>query len=252
MSRLGNWFRSKGEAIGRVIENVGNTFGSEKISKIGRNIQNACAEKVGNEKSYEKDKANIYTTDRLNEILVSFSAGYYEQATRIENSCISIVEHYYDALIKLLESAPAISCNKANLNSLKKGKSRIRQSISGGIKEPLAKKMSLDDSECLKILKMDQGDKKMKAMSSFSQKVINEALNNLSSKVKKSMNEQLEDIEDYLNNLTEEQEKEFANLKIQFDKMCLNDNLKAEEREYHCVEPLIIIDAVDTIKNILK
>ena len=36
--------------------------------------------------------------------------------------------------------------------------------------------MSLDNSECLQILKMDAGEEKRKAMTKFSQRIINEAL----------------------------------------------------------------------------
>ena len=150
-SSITSGIKNVGRAIGRGVEIVGDALGSEKLSRIGRGIQDACAEKIASEKSYDKNEANIYTTDRLNEILVSFSEGYFQQATSIENSCIRIVEDYYDKLIAIIENAPGVTYNKANLKALKNGKNRIAKSIVGGIKEPLAKRMSIDDSECLSI-----------------------------------------------------------------------------------------------------
>ncbi|MFC4803576.1 hypothetical protein [Filifactor villosus] len=156
------FFSWLGRGIGKCIETVGDVFGSETISRFGQNIQSACTEKVSSEKSYNKKEANIYTTNRLNEILVSFSEGYFEAATFIEKRCVKLVEDYYDSLINMIENAPEGSRSTANLKALKNGKSKISKTIVGGIKDPLAKRMSLDDSECLKILKLDSGiEKKM-------------------------------------------------------------------------------------------
>lgn len=246
------FFKSIGRAIGRGIEKIGDFFGSETISSVGRNIQDACAERVASEKSYEKREANIYTTDRLNEILVSFSEGYFNQATTIENICISKVEEYYDKLISIIESAPGVTYNNANLRALKNGKSRISKNISGGIKEPLAKRMSIDDSECLAILKMDAGNEKKQAMSRFSQQVIKEALNNLAKNVRNTLNDNTEDIQDYLSNISEEQEKEMQAFKDCFDKFEENSELEQIDKEMNCIIPMITLNATDLICNILK
>lgn len=251
-SSIGSAFKSAGRAIGRGVEKVGDFFGSEKISNAGRKIQDACAEKIASEKSYDKKEANIYTTDRLNEILVSFSEGYFQQATSIENTCIRIVEEYYDKLISIIENAPGVTYNKSNLKALKNGKNRIAKSITGGIKDPLAKRMSIDDSECLSILKMDSGSEKKQAMTKFTQKVIREALNNLSKNVRETLNDQTDDIQDYLNNISEEQEKEMRTLKGYFDKLIGDSELEQSDKEKSCVLPLYILEASERVCEILK
>lgn len=247
-----NPFKAIGRGIGRLIENVGDLVGSEKISDFGRNIQDACAERVAEEKSYDKKEANIYTTDRLNEILVSFSEGYFQQATAIEKNCIRLVEDYYDKLIEIIENAPSSTHNAANLRALKSGKGRISKTINGGIKDPLSKRMSLDDSECLSILKMDSGGEKKQAMTRFTQKVIKEALNNLSQNVRTALNEQSEDIQDYLGGISEEQEKAMQALKAHFDKMVRDNELEQSDKEKNCVMPLFLIDAAECVSEVLK
>ena len=137
------------------------------------------------------------------------------------------------------------------MNLLKREKTKVKQTISGAIKNPLAKRMSLDDTECLKILKMDAGSEKTKAMSSFSKKIINEALDNLANQVRMSMNEQIADIEIYLRNIAEEQEIEFSKLKLKFDDMCKNDTIETADKEKHCIEPLLIISAINEINAII-
>lgn len=251
MGWFGNACRSIGRAIGRGVEKVGNVLGSEKISNVGRNIQNACAEKVASEGSYDKKEANIYKTDRLNAILVSFSEGYFQYATELEKTCIKLVEDYYDKLIDIIENAPNSAHSAANLRALKSSKGRIAKTITGGIKEFLAKRMSLDDTECLKILKMNEGPDKGQAMTRFMRKVIREALDNLSRNVRISLNEQLEDVQDYLNGISEEQERAMQVLKEHFDKMVKDNELEQSDKEKNCVQPLYLIDATECVTKIL-
>lgn len=246
------FLKSIGRAIGRGVEKVGDFLGSKTIREAGRRIQDSCAEKISSEKSYDKREANIYTTDRLNEILVSFSSGYLQQATSIENTCIRMVEEYYDKLILIIENTPGVTYNKANLKALKNGKKRISKSIIGGIKDPLSKRMSIDDSECLSILKMDSGAEKRQAMTEFTQKVIKEALNNLSESVRRTLNDQTDDIKDYLNNILEEQEKEIRILKGHFDKMIQDNELEQSDKEKNCVLPLFTLKASERVCEILK
>ena len=252
MGWFGSMVRAVGRAVGRGVEKVGNFLGSETISNAGRSIQEACAERVASEKSYDKKEANIYTTDRLNEILVSFSEGYFQQTTTIENNCIRLVEDYYDRLIDIIEKAPSSVNSAANLKALKHGKSRISRTITGGIKDPLAKRMSLDDSECLSILKMDSGTEKKQAMTNFTKKVIKEALNNLTKNVRAALTDQTEDIQDYLSGISEEQEKTMQALKEHFDKMVQDNELEQGDKEKKCVLPLYIVDVSDCVFDILR
>lgn len=238
--------------VGRKMEEFGDKIGSERISKLGRKIQEKCANKVASERSYDKAEANIYTTERLNEILVSFSEGYFQQANAIEKNCVHIVQEYYDKLITLLGDIPCDIHNTANLKALKKAKSRISKMIMGSIKEPLAKRMSLDDYECLDILKMDAGTEKKQAMTFFTNKVINEALDNLAKNVRESLNDQIEDIQEYLNSVYEEQEKSMQMIKNHFDKMVNKQKLEQSDTEKNCVIPLYIINASKCIDTILK
>lgn len=96
-------------------------------------------------------------------------------------------------MIDLLEESSEFTKDTSNLKRVKRNRSKIRTTIIGSLKEPLAKRMSLDDPECLKILKLDSGKEKEKAMKKFSKKIIRESLNNLAMKVTNVLQEQTEE-----------------------------------------------------------
>lgn len=245
-------FREIGKWVGEKIETTGDIFGWERVSQFGRTIQDLCAERVATERSYNKREANIYTTERLNEILISFSDGYKDKAVMIEKKVTKLVEDYYDEMISLLENDLALDYNKSNVKMLKRAKNRISNIISGGITEHMYKRMSLDDSECLSILKLDSGEEKKRKMSNFSDKVIKEALDNLCSKVRLTLSEQTEDIQHYLGGIIEEQENTISTLKTYFDKMVQDNFSNQRKRENGCVIPLYIVDVAECVIDTLN
>lgn len=246
------FFKWLGRCIGKGVEFVGEVFGSDTISCLGMDIYDACSDKISYESSYDKNQANIYTTERLNDILVSFTKEYEKKVEKIEKKCIELVEKYYDQFIDEMKNAPKkISCSAA-LKGLKKERNKVEEKISGTIKEHLSKRMSLDDSQCLKILKMDSGTEKKWAMDDFETKIITEALNNLSKSVRDSMSEQTENIQDFLNNIYEEDNKIAKSLKEQLDQIVKNKTQKQYDSEKNCVNSLYIIDAADSVCRILK
>lgn len=252
MGLLGSIWKGFKTVAGVGAEFVGNLVGSETVSNWGKKLQGEIVKKVSEEKSYDKRQANVATTDRLNEMLLSFSEGYLQQATSIEKASIRIVEAYYDRLIEVAEEPGEKTNNTANLRALKAGKSKISKSITGKIRAALSKRMSLDDSECLRILKLDSGNAKKIAMTHFTEKVMKEALNTISSEVRSSLMEQTEDIMDYFNTIMEEQEKNVRDAKMQLDNIRENFESERSDKENSCVMPLYLTDLTECVTNILK
>lgn len=121
----------------------------------------------------------------------------------------------------------------------------------GSVKNPMAKRMSLDDSECLRILKLDSGTEKKKQMKKFSKKVINEAFSNLSVKVRDVLNEQSEDIEEFFLDYAESYEKKVWIAKKQYDDMVKTGKLEEVDIEKSCMEPLVTIEAAKLVEGLL-
>lgn len=127
--------------------------------------------------------------------------------------------------------------------------SRVEREIKGNLKTYISKRVSIDDSECLEILRLEAGYKKENEMKKFSEKILQQGLNNLVKDIKDVIKEQsdivtevieerLEDINSNLDrkikdfNLLEssklktekevEKVKEELNLKIKLIEACIN------------------------------
>ena len=245
------WLKNFGNWVGDKMVDIGIALDFDPLIDLGINIQNACIEKVASSGSYDQTSSSAASVDAMNETLVSFSKKYMQEAEKTENQCIKIVESCYDDLIKKMDTEPDFTYNNANLRILKREREKVGNSISGSVKEPLARRMSLDDAECLEILKMDAGKEKGEAMSAFITKVIREALNNLARKVSISMKEQYDLLEDYFKSIIDERERNVRNLKEQFDKMCMNYNSEAEVKESGLVDSRISLDTIYEVEKIL-
>lgn len=242
-----------GNMIGRAVESIGDKIGDVTgwygISDAGMAIQDACSDEIGQESSYEKSSANIGTTERLNETLVSFSKKYLEHSEKLEKECIQKIEQYFDELIRTLETSFKGEQHIFHLKQIKNNKFKIKRMINGSVKEPLAKRMSLDDAECLKILKLDSGTEKRERMKAFSNKVFGEALANLALKVRKVLDEQTEDIEQALWDYVGTKDKEVKNIKKQYDDILKLGNVESEDIQRSCMKPLLLLKEIEMVEN---
>jgi hypothetical protein len=243
-----------GGLIGGAIEKIGEFTGIDAISDVGEAIQDVCSgysSNVGVESSYDRNTANVYSTEKLNELLMTFSEKSLKKSEELEKRCIQMVEDYCDTLIQVLKESSAIIKDTSNLKRVERNRSKIKRTIEGSVKNPLAKRMSLDDSECLRILKLDSGTEKKKQMEKFSKKVINEAFSNLSVRVRGVLNEQSEDIESFFLDYSESYEKKVWSAKKQYDDMLKTGKLEESDIERNCIEPLITIEAAQLVEGLL-
>lgn len=248
------FFSFLGGLIGGAIEKIGEITGIDAISDVGEAIQDVCSgcsSSVGGESSYDRNTANVYSTEKLNELLMEFSEKSLKKSEELEKRCIQMVEKYCDTLIQFLRETSAIIKDTSNLKRVERNRSKIKGTITGSVKNPMAKRMSLDDSECLKILKLDSGTEKKKQMKKFSKKVINEAFSNLSVKVRDVLNEQSEDIETFFLDYAESYEKKVWIAKKQYDDMLKTGKLEEADIEKSCMEPLVTIEAAKLVEGML-
>ena len=168
--------RAVGRVAGRVVEGVGKLVHSETIQRVGRKIQDACREtavSTGRQREYDQDTATERETRQIADILSSFSLGLNSQAGSIEVMAQQTVEQYFDNLTAAIQG---VMGDNAMVRSLKSQKKIISSNIPGKLRDVLAKRVALTDSECSRILKMPAGTEKEKAMNDFGHKVIQEGL----------------------------------------------------------------------------
>ena len=248
------WFKNSCRAVGRVvgsvIETTGRVLKSETIEKIGRGIKDACTDvsrDTGKTDRYDKERARLEETKRINMILTEFSLNLENKADEIEKTAIEESKVYFEQLIKELNNSK--SDTGINVSRIERTMSRVEREIKGNLKTYISKRVSIDDSECLEILKLEAGYKKENEMKKFSEKILQQGLNNLVKDIKDVIKEQndivtevieerLEDINSNLDrkikdfNLLEssklktekevEKVKEELNLKIKLSEACIN------------------------------
>lgn len=247
---VGGCFKSVGRAIGRGIEKVGEVIGSQTLQNIGQGIQLACEDvsrDTGKTDRYDKERARLEETKRINMILTEFSLNLENKADEIEKIAIEESKVYFEQLIKELNNSK--SDTGINVSRIERTMSRVEREIKGNLKTYISKRVSIDDSECLEILKLEAGYKKENEMKKFSEKILQQGLNNLVKDIKDVIKEQndivtevieerLEDINSNLDrkikdfNLLEssklktekevEKVKKELNLKIKLSEACIN------------------------------
>lgn len=248
------WFKNSCRAVGRfvgsVIETTGKVLDLETMKKIGRRIKDACTDvsrDTGKTDRYDKERARLEETKRINMILTEFSLNLENKADEIEKTAIEESKVYFEQLIKELNNSK--SDTGINVSRIERTMSRVEREIKGNLKTYISKRVSIDDSECLEILKLEAGYKKENEMKKFSEKILQQGLNNLVKDIKDVIKEQndivtevieerLEDINSNLDrkikdfNLLEssklktekevEKVKKELNLKIKLSEACIN------------------------------
>ncbi len=230
------FFGSIGRAIGRFVggcaEKIGEATGWTRLEEAGRNLKERCAKEIestsrqtSEQDSYDNEAASIAETNRMNKILSEFSIKLADYADSLEENAIKESSLYFNELVSILEDNKGKSTLKINTSKIKRNKIKIEKQIRGSFKKHLSKRVSLDDHECLSILKLDAGIKKKNAMSNFGNRVLKEAAYNLCSDIEDSLLEQQEYIEECL----DEKMEEF--IMIQSQMMDKLDNLEQAYEE---------------------
>ena len=127
-------FSFLGGLIGGAIEKFGEITGIDRISDFGEAIQDVCSgysSSVGGESSYDRNTANVYSTEKLNELLMEFSEKSLKKSEELEKQCIQMVEEYCDTLIQFLRETSAIIKDTSNLKRVEgiaqKSRGRLRE-----------------------------------------------------------------------------------------------------------------------------
>ena len=240
---------------GKAIAGFGNLFGNEKMINFGNKLQGKNVEKIideaGDDGPFDPDTASIIRVERLNKYLADMREAYMESAESIEKACWVYVSSQYDDLIKLAENTPEIFADSSAVKELKKEKNKAKKKISGSIKEPIARRFSLDDRECRSIVEMDSGNNKKSKFKSFNKKVVREALDDLSSTVTEELQSQIDSLHSILNDVCEKKERSLNDMKTYFDTVSEEDHIDQITLEYSCVKPVLVYDSADMVLEIL-
>lgn len=245
------------KVVGKGIEIVGGVFGSEKLQEKGRNMQGktekqveATSNEVAQWNPYDMYTSSVSETQRINEVLAEFSLNLSEECDELENLAIKESRAYFDIFIEQLEEVNKNPALKINIKKIKREINSVIKSIKGSFKKHLAKRVSLDDDQCLAILELESGSHKEAKMKNFGKKVVSEALRELTKNIKTIIKEQQEYIEEEIN---EQLDVILLNLEQMSKSMQELEELKnsnsneLEEQKADIITKIAILDELDEL-----
>lgn len=155
---------------------------------------------ISNEEVYDKDKATLQETMRINNALTDFRLQSETHSDSLENRIIKSAREGLDQFLDMLkkQNQKTFAGRKLNLNisAIERDNREAEDMIHGFIKKRILKQVSLDNQKCLEILQMEKGKKKEKAMNDFLKEVTSTAITEISKELQKVIRRQSENVED--------------------------------------------------------
>ncbi|MGL5623639.1 hypothetical protein [Cetobacterium sp.] len=150
---------------------------------------------VGSSDSFEIERANAKRIQKMNEELLDYSRKYSQKSAELEQD---VFEQIDDVLERILDSVKEIENVKIdgkkiriNLNSLKKEMKKFQRANRGNFISSIHKNLSLDNKECIEILRLDSGKEKEEGMKRFLRKVLQSELKKLGKLAEEVLEENL-------------------------------------------------------------
>jgi len=166
------------------------------------------SESSGSMDSYDSEKASLRETQRVNEALTKFRYDVEKESRELEAKALEVSRKSIDSFISTLEEHNYVQYGgrrlNLNLRSIERENREAEDRIHNFIQLKATKRVSLDDAECLKILKMDKGEAKTQAMRDFQISVFASAINDLTDELKKCAQKQCDNLIDTIQDRVDE------------------------------------------------
>ncbi|MBR6622313.1 MAG: hypothetical protein IKK91_00200 [Ruminococcus sp.] len=174
--------------VGQVIrDTIKKIFGGSSGSSSG-----------GRTESYDRDTSTLEETIKVQNALSEFKSDTQGRSAKLENDIVKESRESLDAFIADLRKYNKIKYGNRRLNvnisNIERENRKTEDKIHGFIIKRVSKRISLDDSECIEILKMDAGKEKETALDNFYKKVLKEAISELSDELSSNIETQSDNI----------------------------------------------------------
>ena len=179
---------------------VGNCCVANKIKEFIRGIfgKSSGSSSGGNTESYNPDTSSLEATIKIQQALSEFKSDTQSRSAKLENEVVKESRESLDAFIEDLRKYNKIKYGSRRLNinisSIERENRKTEDKIHGFIVKRVSKRISLEDDECLGILKMDPGKEKEKALDGFYKKVLKEAVSELSDDLSSNIETQSDNV----------------------------------------------------------
>lgn len=239
---MGFW-SSVGSFVSSAVSTVAKTVVSAVVSTV-KDLLTGSAEKVGSTSSYSSNTSSVAETINVGEILTSFGMKVRDQTDVIEEKTLDAVESYFDELQDLVSG-------KIDNNILRSSVRETKKEVKGILKQYIAQKVSLDNTECLAVLEMKPGQEKTMSMAVFQKKIINEAIDELDRKLTKAIRKNEKILINSINSSMKGRESQLQQTLKSSEEIINEKNLNLKDSDAAKADPLLRIYQSQYVTRIL-
>lgn len=178
---------------------------------------------IEKQEAFYVDSASTYEVNHMSQVLSNITFQLADKFDNIENNAIEYTKGYFDRFVYALEDLNSQIDLGINSKKIKRELKSSLRTVQGILKENLARKISIDNYECCRVLEMEQGASKKNEIERFQQKVLQEALTEFCDKLEDILEEQQIYIQDEVN--------EKLDININQLKMMVRDLAELEENK---------------------
>ena len=161
----------------------------------------------GRTESYDDKSAELEATIKVQNALTQFRDDTRNRSERLENEIIKESRETLDDFLNDVKKYNNIKYGgnrlNVNLSQIERENRKTEDKIHGFIVKRVAKRVSLDDDECLAILKLNAGKEKENKLDEFYKKVLKEAIKDLEEVLRDAMEKQTDIVEDHISSRIE-------------------------------------------------
>ncbi|RUL49885.1 hypothetical protein [Lysinibacillus antri] len=216
--------------------------------------QEAVKETISKQKPTDINVTEISDIYELNSILNSFSMLLQQKANTIEYEIIKECNYFFDDLQDTLSMLNDDNKNFIlfKLDRYTRKLEKIKSDLTGTMANFISRRVSLDDEECRRILKMLPGATKSKRMDEFEQSVIFEAVMEVTNKIKEKMVDFEEDLVQVIEDRMEEISKVATKNESSFLQLIESKNHDVQKYEQVKIESMLAVEQSEYLLDLLR
>lgn len=207
-------------------------------------------DKLGDKKSLDASSSADHVND-VNEILIDYSERYRHFARELENDCLTLVQQRFEETMALLTGRGELKCDfRQEIKALRRRHKELCAAIPDAITGVVAKRVSIDDLECRRILALAAGDSKRYKLRDFCKSVVREANDNLAQRVHAALVEQANEIGDALDEYMKAKEQNLSHMQrifAQMEREALEQTAQTSRERYVPMKLVYVTEKTDQL-----
>ena len=233
--------------LGKVVKTV------VKVAKGAWNLitgKDEVQEEISNQKSFNPEKIQADDIAELNRMLNEYRKNISAAAGDLEREMII---EYAEEMKEIMDTFEEYNktLKVARSETIRRRYKRMSNDLKGTFEEYISKRISLDDPEFVKVLKLPAGELKNQRLQEIKQKIFIEAKDDIIQKIKDAVDDFMETVEDAFTEHLDRAEESMAEKSQAFEELSLSSENDTETAEKVFVKADYIMALCSCAENIV-